>query len=62
MHEGAFHTLGQAECKPMDLAAVLPEAVAWRRHLHEHPELSFQEHETAAFIRRTLSSFGGLEL
>jgi amidohydrolase len=46
----------------MDLAAVLPDAVTWRRHLHEHPELSFHEHETAAFIRRILAGFDGLEL
>ena len=24
--------------------------IAWRRHLHQHPELSFQERATAAFI------------
>jgi amidohydrolase len=34
--------------------------VAWRRHLHRHPELSFDEHETAAFVARTLEGFGGL--
>jgi amidohydrolase len=38
------------------------DAVAWRRHLHAHPELSFREHETARFIRETLASFGGLEI
>ena len=26
--------------------------MAWRRHLHRHPEPSFQERETAAFIAR----------
>ncbi|MEP5614264.1 MAG: M20 family metallopeptidase [Cyclobacteriaceae bacterium] len=29
-----------------------------RRHLHSNPELSFEEHKTAAFIEDTLSSFG----
>jgi len=38
------------------------EAVAWRRRLHAHPELSFEEHETARFVEETLRSFGGLEL
>lgn len=38
------------------------DAVAWRRHLHRHPELSFQERETARFVRETLASFGGLEI
>ncbi len=33
--------------------------VGWRRHLHAHPELSFEEHETVAFVEATLRSFGG---
>ncbi len=37
-------------------------AIAWRRHLHANPELSFEEHETADFVEQTLRSFGGLEL
>jgi len=32
--------------------------VAYRRHLHAHPELSFEEFETAAFVERELRSFG----
>jgi amidohydrolase len=32
--------------------------VAWRRHLHRHPELSFSEHGTAAFVADTLAGFG----
>jgi amidohydrolase len=44
------------------LDAVAEDAVRWRRHLHRHPELSFQEHETARFVRETLESFGGLEV
>jgi amidohydrolase len=39
--------------------SVLEDVVAWRRHLHRHPELSFHERETAAFIAETLESFGG---
>ena len=30
------------------------ELVRYRRHFHENPELSYQEHETAAFIEREL--------
>jgi amidohydrolase len=41
---------------------VTADAVAWRRHLHAHPELSFHEHETARFVRETLAGFDGLEL
>lgn len=37
---------------------VYEEMVAWRRHLHEHPELSFEEYETAAYIRSVLETFG----
>jgi amidohydrolase len=34
------------------------ELIAWRRHLHANPELSYQEFETAAFVREKLQSFG----
>lgn len=31
-----------------------PTVVEWRRHLHAHPELSYQEFETAAFVQARL--------
>lgn len=31
---------------------------AWRRHLHAHPELAFEEHLTAAFVAERLAEFG----
>lgn len=34
------------------------EWVALRRHLHAHPELSFQEHETMAFVAKQLTEWG----
>ena len=34
------------------------EFVDWRRHLHAHPELAFEEKETAAFIAQKLREFG----
>lgn len=34
------------------------EVVAMRRHLHAHPELSYQEVETAAFITQKLKELG----
>lgn len=34
------------------------ELVAWRRHIHAHPELSFQEHDTADFIEGKLNEWG----
>ncbi|TXK50872.1 amidohydrolase [Pontibacter qinzhouensis] len=35
-----------------------PDTVALRRHLHAHPELSFEEHNTAAYVEQALRSFG----
>ncbi|MDH5610566.1 MAG: M20 family metallopeptidase [Cyclobacteriaceae bacterium] len=34
------------------------EIQAIRHHLHAHPELSFEEHETSAFVRQTLEKIG----
>jgi len=38
--------------------AITPEVIGWRQHLHAHPELSFQEFETAKFIARVLREMG----
>ena len=43
-------------------AEIVADAVAWRRRLHRHPELSFKELETAAYVEERLSSFGGFEI
>lgn len=43
-------------------AALMEEVVAWRRHLHENPELSFQEHETAKFVQEQLEKLPNLTL
>lgn len=37
---------------------LVTEAVAWRHHLHQHPELAFNERQTADFIASQLSLFG----
>lgn len=39
-------------------AALFPEIQNLRRHLHAHPELSYQEEETAAYLKQTLESWG----
>ncbi|RKE83625.1 M20 aminoacylase family protein [Rhizobium sp. AG855] len=35
-----------------------PEVAEWRRHLHQHPELLFDVHGTAAFVADKLKEFG----
>jgi len=35
-----------------------PDVVKLRRHLHSHPELSFQEYNTQKFVQKTLTDFG----
>ncbi|HEU0163677.1 MAG TPA: amidohydrolase [Thermomicrobiales bacterium] len=41
-----------------EIDEILPGVIADRRHLHEHPELGFQEHETAAFVAQRLQTLG----
>jgi amidohydrolase len=41
-----------------DVDEILPGVVADRRHLHENPELGFQEHETARFVTERLHTLG----
>jgi amidohydrolase len=38
-------------------AELAPETIAIRRHLHKHPELSFHERETSAYIAGMLERF-----
>jgi hippurate hydrolase len=40
------------------IATLTPKVVAWRHHIHAHPELGFNEHETARFVAEHLRSFG----
>ena len=40
------------------VAAVLPKVVAWRRDIHQHPELSFAEHRTATLVADQLTALG----
>jgi amidohydrolase len=44
------------------IAGVRDDVVGWRRHLHAHPELSFQEHETARFVSEHLAALDGVEV
>ena len=40
------------------LADMADDITAWRHHLHAHPELMFDVHETAAFVEDKLKAFG----
>jgi len=43
-----------------DADAINAQVIAWRRHLHQHPEVAFQEHETARYVRTVLEGMPGL--
>lgn len=39
-------------------ASIYPEVIRNRRHLHANPELSFEESNTCAFVKKTLGALG----
>src|SRR4051812_13392025 len=41
-----------------EIDEILPGVVADRRHIHQHPELGFQEFETARLVAERLRSLG----
>lgn len=46
------------QISPLKLAkSIAPQMIRWRRHLHQYPELSFEEFETAKFIRKILDEY-----
>ena len=45
-----------------DLATRKEQVIAYRRHLHQHPELSFQEYETSQFIYDEMSKLANVEV
>ena len=40
------------------IVARQPEYAAWRRDIHAHPELAYQEHRTSDFVAAKLTEFG----
>lgn len=44
------------------IADFAEDMAAWRQHLHQHPELQFACHETAAFVVERLKEFGITEI
>ena len=47
---------------PDEVEAIRSEVTAWRRHMHENPELSFEETETTDFLIRKLEEIGCLSI
>jgi len=43
---------------PDRITALQEEMTAWRRDIHAHPELGFEEHRTADLVARKLEEFG----
>ena len=37
-----------------EIDGYLDQLIAWRRHLHQYPEISFEEHQTVAYIEAEL--------
>ena len=37
---------------------IYEDVTEWRRHIHQNPELSFQEYETSDYVEKLLRSFG----
>lgn len=52
---GSFQTDDAVEPR---IVAVEQEMLGWRRHLHQHPELSNREAATAEYVAKMLRSFG----
>ena len=43
-----------------EVLALEPDVIAWRRHMHQNPELSFQEVNTTAYLTEELKKIPGL--
>lgn len=41
---------------PLD--EIVKQAIAWRQHLHQNPELGFEEHQTSALVKEILTNLG----
>lgn len=41
-----------------EIVGLKKEMIAWRRHLHAHPELGFHEHMTGDFVAEKLEAWG----
>lgn len=39
-------------------SSLIKEAIGWRHHLHQNPELGFEEHNTSNLVVDVLTSLG----
>ena len=51
------HAIASSEIR-LDIRTLHPQIVTWRRHLHQRPELGFQEQLTAEFVAKKLQEWG----
>jgi len=47
---------------PPTVDTIRDTVIAWRRHLHQHPELSFQETRTSRFVAERLAELGAFDV
>lgn len=53
---------GYAQDVAKGVAKVENKVIEWRRHIHQHPELSFEEVETADYVANILKGLGNIEV
>jgi len=41
-----------------EIQLLIPEMEEWRQHIHQYPEIAYEEKETSDFIAKKLESFG----
>lgn len=63
--EPVLYFLGKGQKQKMEVSMikkivddVMPQMISDRRHLHKHPELSFEEYQTTEFLCRELAATG----
>ena len=51
--QSAYQSIIESKAK-----AISPKLVEWRRHIHQHPELAYEEHNTMEYIAAHLKKLG----